>query len=136
MVTGTVPHVGGPLLPPTQFSVLTGSLPQARIGDQGLCTGPTDVIALGSFTVLVVGNPASRLGDITAHGGVIVMGQMNVLIGDAGSADPTSVAKALVNLPLGLEGQGSAIAEMKEAMIGAAKEGLPFCEQCSKALQK
>lgn len=134
MVTGTVPHVGGPILPPAQLNVLTGFLPQARIGDKAVCNGPPDVIALGSFTVLVGGSPAARMGDITAHGGVIVMGQMNVLIGDAGSADPMSVGKALLNLPIGLEGQGTAGAAMKDALIGAAKDAMPFCEQCAKAL--
>lgn len=133
MVNGTVPHVGGPILPPAAINVLTGCLPQARIGDQAVCVGPPDVIALGSFTVLVKGSPAARMGDMTAHGGVIVMGQMNVLIGDAGSASLGGLAQALVNLPIGVEGQGTAFAPMAKAMIGAAKEGLPFCEQCSKA---
>lgn len=136
MVTGTVPHVGGPILPPAAFNVLTGMLPQARIGDKALCNGPPDVIALGSFTVLVKGSPAARMGDMTAHGGVIVMGQMNVLIGDAGSADPMSVASALAKLPIGLEGEGTAFAAMKKAMIAAAKDAMPFCEQCAKALEK
>lgn len=133
MVTGTVPHVGGPILPPAAIKVLTGNLPQARIGDKALCNGPPDVIALGSFTVLVQGSPAARMGDMTAHGGVIVMGQPNVLIGDAGSASLGGLTQALVNLPIGVEGQGTAFAEMADAMIAAAKKGLPFCEQCSKA---
>ncbi|MCX7283418.1 MAG: PAAR domain-containing protein [Novosphingobium sp.] len=133
MVNGTVPHVGGPILPPAAIKVLTGCLPQARIGDKAVCVGPPDVIALGSFTVLVQGSPAARMGDMTAHGGVIVLGQMNVLIGDAGSASLGGLAQALVNLPIGVEGQGTAFADMAKAMIGAAKEGLPFCEQCSKA---
>ncbi|WP_082356117.1 PAAR domain-containing protein [Novosphingobium sp. AAP83] len=136
MVTGTVPHVGGPIMPPAAINVLTGSLPQARIGDKAVCNGPLDVIALGSFTVLVRGNPAARMGDITAHGGVIVMGMPNVLIGDAGSADPMSVASALLNLPLGFEGDGTAQTAMKNAMIAAAKDAMPFCEQCAKALEK
>ena len=33
MVTGLVPHVGGPIMPPAAINVLTGSLPQARVGD-------------------------------------------------------------------------------------------------------
>jgi len=39
------------------------------------------MIALGSFTVLVGGMPAARLGDLTAHGGTIVLGCFTVLIG-------------------------------------------------------
>jgi len=81
MVTGVVPHVGGPILPPCCPTVLTGSIPQARVGDMATCVGPPDVIALGSFTVLVGGQPAARLGDLTAHGGSIVVGLPTVLIG-------------------------------------------------------
>lgn len=133
MVSGTVPHVGGPIMPPCAFNVLTGMLPQARIGDKAVCNGPPDVIALGSFTVLVKGMPAARMGDITAHGGVIVMGQPNVLIGDAGTASLSAIGQSLVNLPIGAEGEGTSFADMAKAMIASAKEGKPFCEQCSKS---
>jgi uncharacterized Zn-binding protein involved in type VI secretion len=81
MVTGVVPHVGGPILPPAAANVLTSGMPQARVGDMLTCVGPPDVIALGSFTVLVGGMPAARMGDITAHGGAIVLGAPTVLIG-------------------------------------------------------
>jgi uncharacterized Zn-binding protein involved in type VI secretion len=81
MVTGVVPHVGGPILPPCCTTVLTGSLPQARVTDLATCVGPPDMIVLGSFTVLVGGIPAARLGDPTAHGGAIVQGLITVLIG-------------------------------------------------------
>ena len=81
MVTGVVPHVGGPILPPCAVTVLTGALPQARVGDMATCVGPPDVIALGSFTVIVMGQPAARIGDLTAHGGTIVVGLPTVLIG-------------------------------------------------------
>ena len=46
-----IPHVGGP------------------------CTGP------GIATVLIGGKPAARLGDSTAHGGSIIVGEFTVLIG-------------------------------------------------------
>jgi uncharacterized Zn-binding protein involved in type VI secretion len=80
MITVLVPHVGGPISmgAPT---VLTGSLPQARVGDMAICVGPPDVIAMGSFTVIVCGQPAARIGDLTAHGGSIVAGLPTVLIG-------------------------------------------------------
>jgi uncharacterized Zn-binding protein involved in type VI secretion len=81
MVTGVVPHVGGPILPPCCPTVLTGSLPQARVSDMATCVGPPDVITMGSFTVLVGGLPAARVGDLTAHGGTIVLGLPTVLIG-------------------------------------------------------
>ena len=81
MVTGVVPHVGGPILPPCMPTVLTGKLPQARVTDMAVCVGPPDVIAKGSATVLVGKLPAARMGDMTAHGGVIVSGCFTVLIG-------------------------------------------------------
>jgi uncharacterized Zn-binding protein involved in type VI secretion len=81
MVTGVVPHVGGPVLPPGGITVLIAGLPAARVGDMVTCVGPPDVIALGSFTVLIGGMPAARMGDLTAHGGTIVLGAPTVLIG-------------------------------------------------------
>ena len=80
MVTVLVPHVGGPVTLGC-FTVLTGMMPQARVGDMCVCVGPPDVIVLGSFTVLVQGMPAARIGDLTAHGGTLVMGCPTVLIG-------------------------------------------------------
>ena len=81
MVTGVVPHVGGPILPPCEPTVLIGSMPAARMGDMATCVGPPDTIAKGSGTVLIGKKPAARLGDNTAHGGVIVVGLPTVLIG-------------------------------------------------------
>jgi uncharacterized Zn-binding protein involved in type VI secretion len=81
MVTGTVPHVGGPILPPCCPTVLIGFLPAARASDMATCVGPPDVIAKGSTTVLIGGMPAARMGDTTVHGGVIVVGYPSVMIG-------------------------------------------------------
>jgi uncharacterized Zn-binding protein involved in type VI secretion len=81
MVTGTVPHVGGPVLPPGSTTVLIGGMPAARVGDMLTCTGPPDTIAAGSGTVMIGGMPAARQGDSTAHGGVIVLGCATVIIG-------------------------------------------------------
>ena len=81
MVTGTVPHVGGPILPPGIPTVLVGGMPAATVGNPAVCTGPPDSIVKGSATVLIQGRPAARLGDNTAHGGVIVAGLPTVMIG-------------------------------------------------------
>ncbi|MGH7646765.1 MAG: PAAR domain-containing protein [Gemmatimonadaceae bacterium] len=81
MITGIIPHVGGPILPPGGITVLIAGMPAARVGDMAVCVGPPDVIALGSFTVLIGGQPAARMGDMTAHGGAIVLGAPTVLIG-------------------------------------------------------
>lgn len=81
MVTGIVPHVGGPILPPGAPTVLIGGLPAARVSDMATCVGPPDVIVLGSFTVLTMSMPQARIGDMTAHGGSIVLGCFTVLVG-------------------------------------------------------
>jgi uncharacterized Zn-binding protein involved in type VI secretion len=81
LVKGTVPHVGGPVLPPGCPTVLIGGMPAARVGDSLVCTGPPDAIIKGSATVMIGGMPAARMGDQTAHGGVIVAGAPTVIIG-------------------------------------------------------
>ncbi len=82
MVTGVVPHVGGPILS-GQANVLIGGLPAARVSDKATCVGPVDFIVKGAATVLIGGLPAARMGDNTMHGGVIIAGMATVLIGDA-----------------------------------------------------
>lgn len=81
MVTGVVPHVGGPVLPPGCPTVFIGGLPAARVGDMCLCVGPPDSIIIGSASVLIGGMPAARMGDLTAHGGSIIAGFPTVIIG-------------------------------------------------------
>lgn len=81
MVTGLVPHVGGPILPAGATNVLIEGLPAARVGDMAVCVGPPDTIVKGSGTVLIGGMPAARMGDSTAHGGVIIVGSATVMIG-------------------------------------------------------
>ncbi|WP_109302613.1 PAAR domain-containing protein [Aquimarina sp. AU474] len=78
---GPVPHVGGPILPAGEPTVLIGGMPAARVGDMATCSGPPDTIAAGSATVLIGGMPAARMGDSTAHGGSIVAGEPTVMIG-------------------------------------------------------
>jgi uncharacterized Zn-binding protein involved in type VI secretion len=74
MLTGLVPHVGGPIMPPGAVTVLIGGQPAAKVGDMLVCTGPPDSIVMGSSTVKICGMPAARMGDSTAHGGVIIAG--------------------------------------------------------------
>jgi uncharacterized Zn-binding protein involved in type VI secretion len=80
-VTGTVPHVGGPILPGGNSTVLIGGMPAAVVGDNCVCTGPPDSITKGSGTVTIGGKAAARMGDSTAHGGTIILGCPTVLIG-------------------------------------------------------
>lgn len=81
MVTGTVPHVGGPVIGPGEATVLIGGMPAALVGDSVTCTGPPDTIVAGSSSVTVGGKPVARLGDSTAHGGTILLGEFTVMIG-------------------------------------------------------
>ena len=82
MVTGVVPHVGGPVLPPCAIKVIIGGMPAARLTDLCTCVGPPDLIAKGSTKVIIMGLPAARaFMDVTAHGGMIVMGCPTVFIG-------------------------------------------------------
>jgi uncharacterized Zn-binding protein involved in type VI secretion len=81
LVTGVVPHVGGPALPPGEPTVLIGKLPALRVGDMLVCTGPPDTVVKGSSSVLIGKMPAARLGDSTAHGGTIMVGCFTVMIG-------------------------------------------------------
>lgn len=78
---GPVPHVGGPVMPPGEATVLIGGMPAAKVGDMCTCVGPPDSIVAGSATVMIGGMPAARMNDSTAHGGMIVVGCPTVLIG-------------------------------------------------------
>lgn len=81
MVTGVVPHVGGPIVVPGAPTVMIAAMPAATIGSMCVCVGPPSTVAMGSTTVLLSGKPAARIGDMTAHGGVIVSGAPTVIIG-------------------------------------------------------
>lgn len=78
-----VPHVGGPIDPPCSTSVLANTLGQARIGDLATCTGYPlkDVIIDGAATVQVDSRYAARVDNSLWHGGKIVAGSPDVLIG-------------------------------------------------------
>jgi len=53
MVTGTVPHVGGPITLGSA-TVFIGGMPAARVGDMATCTGPPDtIIPPGCPTVMI-----------------------------------------------------------------------------------
>jgi uncharacterized Zn-binding protein involved in type VI secretion len=81
MVNGTVPHVGGPLLPGGNTTVLIGGVFASVVGDSCVCTGPPDSLVAGSSSVMIGGKPAVRMGDSTTHGGVVVAGCPTVIIG-------------------------------------------------------
>lgn len=71
MVTGIVPHVGGPFVLGST-TVLTGMMPQSRVTDQLVCVGPPDMCAMGAETVLVGMSGAGGAG--SAMAGIVAMG--------------------------------------------------------------
>ncbi len=130
-----IPHVGGPVTGPGAPTVMIGGMPAATVGDMCVCVGPPDSIIMGSFTVLIGGKPAARMGDSTAHGGTIVLGCPNVLIGEAGGpggpavVTPPVIAIIMKNAQL----QGGDVAKNAAQIISmkeAAQTGQPFCEIC------
>ena len=80
-VAGLNPHVGGPVLPPGELTVLIGGQPAALAGDKCTCAGPPDVILPTKRSVVVANRTAACMGDTTAHGGTITGGCPSVLLG-------------------------------------------------------
>ncbi len=92
MVTGIVPHVGGPILGPGSFTTLICNLPAARLADFALCAGPPDTISMGASTVLIGGLPAVRMLDMTVHGGMVGPPcALTVLINDPAFSIPANI---------------------------------------------
>jgi len=80
MFDGLKPHVGGPVLVGAP-NVLIGGIPAATVGTSCTCVGAPDTIVRGSATVMIAARPAARMFDQTAHGGLIMLGAVNVLVG-------------------------------------------------------
>lgn len=78
---GPVPHVGGPVIGPCAPTVIIGGKPAAVVGDKCVCVSAIDTIVNGSSTVVIDHKPVARMGDATAHGGIIVAGCGSVLVG-------------------------------------------------------
>ena len=115
MFDGPVPHVGGPILPPGASTVLIDFLPAATVTSMATCVGPPDVIVMGSTGVFINFLPAARLGDQTAHGGVIVMGSPTCIIGEVGTPSPGSAG--LGGVVAGLAASGVAGQFMANASV-------------------
>jgi len=138
--TPPIPHVGGPISGPCVPPVLIGFLPAATVGDMCVCVGPPDTIAMGSPSVFIGGKMAARMGDPTAHGGVIVVGCPTVLIGEVGMggvAPRPPKPPALAGLADVLNQAAKEASALVSAQINAhkmaAESGAPFCEICEKA---
>jgi len=88
MCSGTVPHVGGPVSQGSA-NVLANGKPLATAGSMCVCVGPPDVIISGEANVLTNNMPTATLGSSTAHGGAVVAGEPNILVGTGASAPST-----------------------------------------------
>jgi uncharacterized Zn-binding protein involved in type VI secretion len=113
-------------------------MPQARITDKAICVGPLDVIVKGSATVLVGGLQAARIGDMTAHGGVIVTGCPTVIIGDAPGAAGGAAAPANAGA-IQFEGPPAdrqVLSEMVETIRNSGPKGKAFIESLEKGPNK
>ncbi|MCT4603438.1 MAG: PAAR domain-containing protein [Marinifilum sp.] len=97
MVTGTTPHVGGPIIGPGASNVLVNGRPVALMGDTCMCTGTPDTIIEGEPTVLINGVPVATVGCKTAHGGVVIEGDATVIIG---SKSPSKAFVPLKEIPI------------------------------------
>jgi uncharacterized Zn-binding protein involved in type VI secretion len=78
---GVIPHIGGPVQPPGATTVFINGLPAARVTDPALCVGVIDSISTGAGTVMAMGLPVAHLTSRSLHGGIVVMGSLNVLVG-------------------------------------------------------
>ena len=108
MVTGIVPHVGGPILPPGVPTVLIDMLPAATLTSMAVCVGPPDMIVMGSMGVMINFRPAARMMDPTVHGGMIMMGSPTCIIGEIGTPSP------------GMGGLGGIVSGMVASGLGGA----------------
>ena len=120
--TPPIPHVGGPIVGPCVPTVLIGKKPAAVVSDMCVCVGPPDSIVKGSLGVMIGKKAAARVSDLTAHGGQIVVGQPNVLIGDIKTPTvtiPPPVPPYLEQMKLG----GAMIGSGAQAALQGPPEG-------------
>ena len=121
MFDGPVPHVGGPILPPGAPTVLIEFLPAATVTNMLTCVGPPDTIVKGSTGVFINGLPAARIGDLTAHGGVIVTGAPTVIIGEIGSPSPGAAGMggimAGLTASLGIDAAVQSVYSLENAFV-------------------
>ncbi|NUQ74134.1 MAG: PAAR domain-containing protein [Polyangiaceae bacterium] len=73
-------HGGGPITTGSS-SVEICDQSAARLTDKAKCPGPINFIVEGSGTVFINDLPAARMGDAVAHGGIVAIGCLFVLIG-------------------------------------------------------
>ena len=74
-------HRGGVIIEGSSDVLIEGKR-AARVGDKAACeAGGPDIVIEGAAMVQINGKPAAKVGSKTAHGGEIVSGALEVLIG-------------------------------------------------------
>lgn len=81
MVTGNVPHVGGPIIEGDGAFTVNG-IPVALQGHRCSCqAGGDDVLIQGCSALTVNGIPVVLKGSATAHGGIVIEGSSALTVG-------------------------------------------------------
>ncbi|MBU2950778.1 PAAR domain-containing protein [Tamlana agarivorans] len=131
MCSGTTPHVGGPIIK-GEVNVLFNGKPVATMGSMCTCNGGPDTVITGNPSVLVNGKPIACLGDSTAHGGVIVTGEPNIMVGSSASKPTEAMPAEKIPFPKittvdriksVVIGQGENLKEAREKQEEAKKHG-------------
>lgn len=92
MVSGTTPHIGGPIIGPGSSAILIDGKPIALLGDTCVCYGgPPDTIVEGYPSILVDGVPIVVQGCMTAHGGTIPAGVPGITVSSATPLEPLTM---------------------------------------------
>ncbi len=109
--------------------------PAARVSDTNACPLPghgPNPVAVGSPNVLINGMPIAHLGSATAHGGVIISGSGNVLVGSSGGGAPMSpvgalqIGGAIAAVAALAESLGNALGLFDEQFVIRDAEGEPL----------
>lgn len=134
MVTGIVPHVGGPVVGPGCPGVLVDGVPVSLMGDTCVCCGPPDVVAQGYPGVLVDGVPVVVQNSMTAHGGMIPMGIPGVTIDSAKPVSPVTMNIRKIPFPKirAIDTVGAAATGQSESLAMAKKNIEELKEQAFK----
>jgi uncharacterized Zn-binding protein involved in type VI secretion len=134
MVTGVVPHVGGPFVLGS-MTVLVGNMPQSRVTDELVCVGPPDVAVMGVETVLVgmagAGGAAGAAGGIAALGAAVPMqppptsSSSEATVQYDGTTNTSTQASSLPPIPLTQKGWPGLSPENTAAFRSVAPVTLP-----------
>jgi uncharacterized Zn-binding protein involved in type VI secretion len=89
-------HTGGPLANATPVHLHANGRPVIRLGDYAQCVlpAPRDVVFSGAATFTVCGLPVAHVGSAMVHGGTIVTGSPDFMVGGPSFALPANLVFA------------------------------------------